>query len=308
MNKILTTGFAVFWLCLAAQAREKVIIDTDPAIGYPFRDVDDGLAIALALNSPELEILGVTTIYGNHSQKKTYAKAWELMAESESACGRTARVYRGASKPGQSRETKASRFIRDAVLSYPGEITLIAIGPLTNLAAAIKSDPAVGSSIKRVVSMGGALNARLLGLPPGAFDLNWGADQAATQLVIDSVPEFVMISTDLCMQTVFTKARYQKLASEAPFLREYLAGNIKSWLNFNRLFFHGPEGSGFYPWDTLAVEYVLAPEIFQANLLQVQTRPRPGKAIYIDVGKGTTINAPLQMDTEKFWKIFFARI
>jgi len=298
----------MLWLCQPAWGREKVIIDTDPAIGYRFRDVDDGLAIALALNSQELEILGITTIYGNHSQQKTYAKAKEMMAESEAACGRVAKVYRGARKPGQDENTQASRFIRDAALAFPGEITIIAIGPLTNLAAAIKSDPKVARSLKRVVSMGGALNARLLGLPPGAFDLNWGSDQAATQLVIDSVPEFVMVSTDLCMQTVFTRARYEKLEAEAPFLREYLARKTKPWLNFNRMLFHGPEGRGFYPWDTLAVEYVLAPEIFQTNMLQVQTRPRPGKAIYIEVGTGARVNAPLQMDREKFWKIFLERI
>jgi len=296
---------AVLALESAAQAREKVIIDTDPAMGYPFRDVDDGLALALALNSPELEILGVTTIYGNHSQKKTYAKALEIMAQAKSSVP----VRRGADRAGRFSETPASKFIRDSVLAAPGEITIIAIGPLTNLAAAIKSDPGVAQSIKRVVSMGGALEARLLGLPPGAFDMNWGSDQESTELVIQSVSDFTMISSDICMKTVFTKDRWRQLKSEAPFLKDYLADSTVHWLKFNRLIYHGPDGRGFYPWDTLAVEYVLAPEIFKPNPVKISTRPRIGKtAIYIDVGSGRQINAPLEMDTAKFWNLFFERI
>jgi inosine-uridine nucleoside N-ribohydrolase len=244
----------------------------------------------------------------NASQKKTYAKALEIMAEAKREGGRTVPVYRGADKPGQTSETPASKFIRDSVLAHPGEITIIAIGPLTNLAAAINSDPKVARSIKHVVSMGGALKVRLLGLPPGAFDMNWGSDQAATQLVIQSVPEFVMISSDICTQTVFTSARYKKLNADAPFLREYIAQSIKPWLNFNRMVFHSKDGAGFYPWDTLAVEYVLQPEIFKPNPIQITTRYRGPKALYIDIGRGAAINAPLEMNIDQFWKLFFDRV
>lgn len=294
-------------LCLAfscaAAAREKIILDTDPAMGYPFRDVDDGLAMGIALNSPDLEILGVTTVYGNDSQKKTYAKALEIMAEA----GSKIPVFRGADKPMEWTETAASKFIRETVLAHPGQVTIIAIGPLTNLAAAIKADPRVAGSIKRVVSMGGALNARLLGTPPGAFDMNWGSDQASTQIVIESAPEFVMISTDLCMEVVFTREKYQQLKS-APFLAGYFAKNIRPWLEFNRMIFHTDQGRGFFPWDTLAVEYVLDPSIFKPNPVRISTRHRGRQAIYIDVGQGTLINAPLVMDRENFRNLFFNRV
>jgi len=304
VKKILTAILLVFLLCPSAFCRQKIILDTDPAMGYPFHDVDDGLAMGIALNSPELEILGITVIYGNHTAKKTYAKALEIMAEAKSNIP----VLRGADGPEQFSETPASKFIRETVLANPGEITIIAIGPLTNLAAAIKADPKVAKSIKAVVSMGGALEARLLGTPPGAFDMNWGSDQRSTQIVLESAPEFVMISTDLCMEVVFTKEKYKQLKSSAPFLADYFAKNIKPWLDFNRVIFHTDQGRGFFPWDTLAVEYVLDPTIFTPNLIKITTRHRGKEAIYIDVGQGTRINAPLKMDREKFWRLFFDRV
>jgi len=288
---------------LALQGKGKVIIDTDPAIGYPFRDVDDGLAMAIGLNSPELEIVGITTIYGNHTQDKTYQKAQELIKEARSEV----KVYRGADRAGDYQETPASKFIKESALTSPGEITIIAIGPLTNLASAIKSDPKVGGSIKAVISMGGALEARLLGLAPGVFDLNWGSDPEATRIVIESVPEFVMISTDLCMEVVFTKEKYQQLKS-APFLADYLSKNVRPWLSFNELFFQTDQGRGFFPWDTLAVIYLLDPSVFTPNPLQIQIQDRNGMGIKIETGKGTKINAPLELDREKFWALFFQRI
>jgi purine nucleosidase len=303
IRKLITLLAMALLFSAPVWGRQKIILDTDPAMGYPFHDVDDGLAMGIALNSPELEVLGITTTYGNHTGEKTHAKALEIMAEAKS----NVPVYRGADGPEQFSETPASKFIRETVLANPGEITIIAIGPLTNLAGAIKSDPKVAGSIKRVVSMGGALQARLLGTQPGAFDMNWGSDQKATQIVIESVPEFVMISTDLCMEVVFTKQKYQQLKS-APFLAGYFAKNIKPWLDFNRIIFHTQQGSGFFPWDTLAIEYVLDPSIFTPNLIKIATRHRGKEAIYIDVGQGTQINAPLRMDREKFWKLFFERV
>ncbi len=71
IRKLQSLTLLILLISPALQAREKVIIDTDPAIGYPLRDVDDGLAMAIGLNSPELEIVGITTIYGNHTQDKT---------------------------------------------------------------------------------------------------------------------------------------------------------------------------------------------------------------------------------------------
>ncbi len=303
MRKILWTIF-LFSISLSGFTREKVIIDTDPAIGYFLRDVDDGLALAIALNSPELEIIGITTIYGNHTQAKTYKKALEILKEAKSQVP----IYRGAKKPGDFSLTPASRFIKSTVLAHPGEITIIAIGPLTNLASAIKSEPELGKNLKSVISMGGALQAKFLGLPPGAFDLNWGSDVKAVQLVVNSVPNFVMISTDLCLKVVFTKEKYQKLKASAPFLRDYLAREIKSWLAFNRMIFQTEQGRGFFPWDTLAVIYLLEPEVFSPNPIQIEIKPRKIQGVKITTGKGTQINAPLELNQTRFWEIFFERI
>jgi inosine-uridine nucleoside N-ribohydrolase len=183
---------------------EKVIIDTD--IGD---DIDDAFAVALALRSPELQILGITTTFGD---TETRAKLLDrFLAE----VGRPEiPVAAGAPSPPKSTLTQrryaesghfakpshpdAVAFLLDQIRRYPGQITLIAIGPLMNVGAAIDKDPATFRKLKRVILMGGSIKR-------GYGDVGFGAPQppqpewnilndipSARKLFVAGVPLFVM--------------------------------------------------------------------------------------------------------------------
>src|SRR5580658_3377077 len=143
--------------------REKIIIDTD--IGD---DVDDAFAVVLALRSPELEILGVTTTFGD---TETRAKLVDrLLGEAgredipvavgapTSANNQfTQRRYAEGGHFARASHPQAVDFILQQIRRYPGQITLVAIGPLMNVGAVIDKEPETFRKLRRVVLMGGSI-------------------------------------------------------------------------------------------------------------------------------------------------------
>ncbi len=183
---------------------EKVIIDTD--IGD---DIDDAFAIALALRSPELQILGVTTTFGD---TETRAKLLDrflveagrpeiLVAAGAPSPPKTTLTQRRYAEGGHFAKPShpdAVAFLLDQIRHYPGQITLIAIGPLMNVGAAIDKDAATFRKLKRVIMMGGSIKR-------GYGDLGFGPPQppqpewnilndipSAQKLFAAGVPLFVM--------------------------------------------------------------------------------------------------------------------
>lgn len=310
----LVASVLCFFLSLPASASEKikVIIDTDPAMGYAGHDVDDGLMLILALNSPELEILGVTTAWGNYTQGKTHPKAREILA----AAGREdIPCLRGASGPWDfGKETPASRFIRETVLDEPGEVAVLAVGTLTNVATAMVADVDVAPSIKKVVSMGGTL------APPGKWpkwavlDLNYGADVRSARTVLGSGVEFHMIHSALCRQTLVTRDRYERMVNEAPFLREMIANQTKSWWALKTVMPSKPGKPSFTPWDVTALAYLLHPEWFRDQWIyaDIDHEGWGYKTVVVyekGLPPGRGINAPSKVkDKNAFWEWFFERI
>src|SRR5216683_3221073 len=183
---------------------EKVIIDTD--IGD---DIDDAFAVALALRSPELQILGITTTFGD---TETRAKLLDRFlaevgrpeipvaagAPSPPKSTLTQRRYAEGGHFAKSSHPDAVAFLLEQIHRYPGQITLIAIGPLMNIGAAIDKDPATFRKLKRVIIMGGSIKR-------GYGDLGFGPPQppqpewnilndipSAQKLFAAGVPLFVM--------------------------------------------------------------------------------------------------------------------
>ena len=191
------------WAQGAGRAPEKVIIDTD--IGD---DVDDAFALALAVRSPELQILGVMTTFGDTETRANLTD--RFLAE----VGRSEiPVLAGKPTPpkgpmsqrryAESHFAKASHgdavdFLLEQIRKYPGEITLIAIGPLMNVGAAIDKDAATFRKLKRVVLMGGSIRRGYGDLgytPPVPAMPEWNIlnDVASAQkLFAAGVPLFVM--------------------------------------------------------------------------------------------------------------------
>jgi inosine-uridine nucleoside N-ribohydrolase len=188
----------------AAVAPEKVIIDTD--IGD---DIDDAFAIALALRSPELEILGISTTFGDTEARAKIVD--RLLGES----GRTdipvvagtpthttnvmnQRRYGEGGHFARASHPSAVDFLLDQIRRYPGQITLIAIGPLMNVGALIDKDPATFLKLKRVVMMGGSIECgygELWFCTTHGPDAEWNIINdvpSAKKLFLSGVPLYVM--------------------------------------------------------------------------------------------------------------------
>lgn len=177
----------------------KVILDVDTGI-------DDALALLLAANSPELEILGVTCVAGNvtlgHVTRNTLAVLELAGCDVPVAVGarkplmsplRTATYFHGsngiadielsAPKRGPIREDAANFLVR-SVRQYPGEVTVVAVGPLTNIALAALRDPEFASNLASLVIMGGAV--AYAGNVTAAAEANFSNDPEAAEAVVMS--------------------------------------------------------------------------------------------------------------------------
>jgi purine nucleosidase len=173
MNRsFLSIAAVLLVFCAAVQAQaprtpEKIIIDSD--IGD---DIDDAFAVALALQSPEFQILGISTTFGDTELR---AKLLDRMlgetgraeipvvvgpASGANKNGFTQRRYSEGGRFAKASHGAAVEFILEQIRKYPGEITLVAIGPLVNVGALIDKDAATFGKLRRVVLMGGSVEKR----------------------------------------------------------------------------------------------------------------------------------------------------
>jgi inosine-uridine nucleoside N-ribohydrolase len=217
----LCCAFAAQAQAQAQPAKQRVIVDTD--IGD---DIDDAFALALLLSSPEFEIVGVTTAWGDTPLRVRLVR--RLLRE----IGRAdIPVAEGIATPSQTpftqarwaqrgppieRTAPAVDFLLDSIRRHPGEITLLALGPLTNLGAAIKRDPATFRGLKRVVLMGGSVRSGYRKSPfhaprPPDREYNIVSDIAAAQAVFGAGVSLVMMPLDS------TQIRFEETARNALF-------------------------------------------------------------------------------------------
>ena len=253
---------------------EKVIIDTDPGI-------DDSMAIFYALNSPEIELLALTTIFGNASTEICTTNALRLLEIAERS---DIPVYKGAEKPIQSErrgspdfvhgpdgqgdsnlpppETSvqsetALEYLHTAIRNNPGEVTLIPIGPLTNIAELLRHDSSIDQDIKEIVLMGG--NAISEGNATPAAEANIINDPEAADIVFSANCEISMVGLDVTNKVFMRKEvldvicqfgdpRSQHLKKITPFYYEFLSN------------FFGEEGMPTH--DSSAITYFLDRSLF----------------------------------------------
>ena len=192
------------WTVEAQASPPKIIIDTD--IGD---DVDDAFAVALALRSPELQILGITTTFGDTETRAKLAD--RLLGETGHsdipvAVGTptkvnntfTQRAYAEGGRFARASHPKAVDFILDEIRRNPGQITLVAIGPLVNVGELIDRDRETFRKLERVVLMGGSIARRYgdMGYAPDrGAEAEWNIKNdipAAQKLFASGVPVFMM--------------------------------------------------------------------------------------------------------------------
>ena len=294
--------YVIGGIAFAEEERIKVIIDADPAIGIKFKDVDDGLMLLAALNSPQLDILGITTIYGNASQEVSFRKAMELVALS----GRTdVPIIRGAEESDAAgTKTDASRFIVQMAKRYPGEVVVLAVGPMTNVATAISSDPQTADRLKKIVSMGGNVSAANVATTQCWSDLNYGSDVEAAGFFLESVSDLTVISIQTSERFFISPTRYRRLTTETHY-RDYLRRNTRFWYLIQRRM--------FVVWDLVALACVVHPEWFQTKDVSINYITTLSGEPKIQPENGSkpafVVNIPdFHEDRERFWNWFFSLV
>ncbi len=204
----------------------KIIIDCDPGIGIAGVDADDPLALCLAIASEEVDLIGVTTVFGNVSAKIATQGALKVLMEASRtnipvAMGmelplggkhapEVARAYQnGRGRPGKIElpgvEGKisplhAADFIIEQVHRYPKEVDILLIGPQTNLALALLKDPTIAEEIGEIVFMGGAMGREPIygrGNVTSVAELNIWHDPLAAQIVFESGIPITMVGLDI---------------------------------------------------------------------------------------------------------------
>ena len=257
--------------------RLKIIYDTDPG-------VDDAMALLLLARHPRVDLIGVTAVFGNASIDTTTRNALFL----KQRFGFAAPVARGAGAPfaGSASEPPtfvhghnglgdiplpaitaaadprpAAQLIVDLVRANPGEVTIIAVGRMTNLALAMRLDPGIVPLVKRVVVMGGAFgrNGHTGNVTPVA-EANIIGDPVAGDIVFGAGWPLAIAGLDVTQQTNMSDAYLKDLASAAGEDGKFLWEVSRFYENFYRS--TGQTHGGFPVHDSSAVALALHPEMF----------------------------------------------
>jgi inosine-uridine nucleoside N-ribohydrolase len=261
----------------------RVIIDTDPG-------VDDAFALLLAMRSPELKIEAITPVAGNVPLELTLPNALRMVevagrTDIPVAAGAKAPLVRrlvtaayahgenglgGAVFPEpkiQPVTEPAAEFIRRTVRKYPGEVTLITLGPMTNVATALTADPELAGMIQRLVMMGGSLSG---GNITPAAEFNVYVDPEAARIVFQSSIPITMVGLDVTRKTSLTEDHVRTLEASQNPVSQAAAKIARNAISHNREqgFLVGPNMH-----DSLAVAAFLDPSllVFKEYYVDVET-------------------------------------
>jgi len=248
LHRLLGLAAALAFTATVQAAPQRVIVDAD--IGD---DIDDAFALALVLTSPEFEVVGITTSWGDTALRVRLVRrllreigradipvAVGVATQSQIPFTQARWAQRGAPV---DPAPPAVDFLLDSIRRHPGEITLLALGPLTNLAAAIARDPATFRGLRRIVLMGGSVRSGYVKSPfhaprPPDKEYNIVSDIAAAQAVFGAGVNLVMMPLDS------TQIRFEEMARNALFaqgtpLSDALALLYHQWIDAHQ------------PWSSL---------------------------------------------------------
>ncbi|MFW5828052.1 MAG: nucleoside hydrolase [Alkalispirochaeta sp.] len=275
-------------------ARHRIIIDTDPGI-------DDAMAVFYALAAEDIEVLGLTTVFGNVATEVATENALRLLEiagatdipVARGAARPLATEYRGAVEfvhgengqggapldPPVTRESsvRATQFIIDTVAASPGEVTLVTLGPLTNLALVVLERPEIVRDVRGVVAMGG--NVHVPGNASATAEANILNDPEAADIVLSADWPVTICGLDVTHRITMSPADLERIYRIPSPVGRHLAQIVPFYHNF----YETSVGSdGIYVHDSTTISYLLHPDAFtvEHHALAVDTA--------MGIGRGKT--------------------
>ena len=275
---------------MTAPTKTKVIYDTDPG-------VDDAMALYYALAHPAIDVVGITTTFGNVSVAQAATNALYLTA----IAGRSMPVTLGIATPwcrpggeppayihgadglgnlasrvatsSQLDPRSSAQYIVDMARAHPGEITLVAVGPLGNLSLALKLEPRLPSLLREVIIMGGAITEPGNVSPVAEANI-WNDPHAADQ-VFTAGWKLTMVGLDVTHQVIMPVAMFKRIADHHRHIAtDTLHHAVRFYANFySNLYPHVAKIHGCFGHDLLAFIYLTNPGLFgvDAGRIRVAT-------------------------------------
>ena len=306
---------------------KKVIIDCDAG-------VDDALALIFAFHSPELEVRAITAVNGNVPIDRVFENIQKVLSLIEPHPGPL--IARGAERPLKGEAVYASSFhgkdglgganilraegnepwkifsgqadelIPEMARQNPGEMTLIATGPLTNVAMGLRRDPEGMKRLKEVVIMGGAVRTRGNVTPFAEF--NFFVDPMAAKIVLKSGLPITLVPLDVTHQVFLTsRVMEEKIKPiQSPFsafvieATGYQSGNGR----------FRPEAEVYHLHDPLAVGVTIRPELVRMERLALHVEAREGERYgrVSETEEGPKVDICLGVDAKQFLDLFISKL
>jgi inosine-uridine nucleoside N-ribohydrolase len=313
----------------------RIIFDTDSAVFN-----DDAAALAMLLQQRDtVEILGVTVVAGNHTVPQGSEHMLHLLeltgasdiplhlgahAPLVNTPARAARQeaewgpisFKGAFDAGaevrpphggrfaatRPHSTDAVSFITDTIERFPDEVTLVAVGPMTNLAVALRRRPDLAERVKSLVFMGG--NARVPGNVTPAAEFNfWFDPEAAAEVLNSAIPRIVMFGLDITNHAPVRKPHFDRIVGvDTPvtrLMRYHMGPRYETNPN-----------ATYYVWDCITAAWLIDPSVVtltQRLPIAVNTTPGPsygGTSVATGAPDDAGIDVMLDLDVEKFYGMY----
>lgn len=305
---------------------KKILFDTDPGI-------DDACAILLALASPELSVEGLSIVHGNSSLQQATRNALSILELTGAGhipvavgCelplvqpsllapethGNTGLGYAELPEPrARPTDQHGCDFLIERILASPGEVTLVAIGPLTNVALAIRQEPRIVSAVKDVIVMGGAI--RHEGNTTALAEFNTYVDPHAAHIVYHSGMPITLVPLDVTYQCVLTSDDVNRMRSiDAP-ITKFVEDATRFYMEFHDSY-QGIQGCVIN--DPLALALTFAPELCTYQELYVDVDLSGGISLgktigdFYNYGKHTSnMKVALGVKPREFIDLFVERI
>lgn len=282
----------------------KVIFDCDNTMGLANKDVDDGLTLMYLRGSKTIELLGVTNTFGNSTIDDVHMATTKLFNDLHIT---EIPLVKGAGI-NEDRKSEAAAFLVEMVNNYPGEITVLATGSLTNLYGAYQLDQNFYRKVKEIVLMGGVTKPLIIN-GKQLNELNFSVDNEASHNVLHSGAKVTTMTGHICLQAEFKKEEYARLMENRDIpAYQYIKEHSYAWYEYFKELF---STDGFFNWDVVSAVYITNPELFEESVQSIVSTVDDLKTGFLKVDNrsphGSKVNIPtIIKDVPRFNEIVFS--